>query len=301
MTRQQCPAISLERAVPELVCQWHPTKNGALLPSQVSQGSNKKVWWLCNEGHEWQAVIASRANGIGCPICANRRLLQGFNDLATTRPDLAQEWHHSKNGDLTPSQVMAGSGKRVWWQCRKGHAFQSVIEARANGASCPYCSGRKILSGENDLKSRFPDIADEWHPTKNADQRPEETAPSAAKRVWWQCAKCRHEWITSVNNRTSKGSGCPVCAKRVALAGLNDLETLYPDLAAQWHPTKNGTLKPTHVTRNSNRKVWWQCNKGHEWQAVISERSDGTGCPVCWHERRGKTSKIARAMTDLHR
>lgn len=81
----------------------------------------KKVWWLCEKGHEWTAVIHSRANGTKCPICTNTKVLNGFNDLATTHPQLTKEWHPTKNIDILPTQISAGSNKKVWWLCEKGH------------------------------------------------------------------------------------------------------------------------------------------------------------------------------------
>ena len=100
---------------PQLAAEWHPTKNGDLTPENVTYGSNKKVWWLCPKGHDYQAKIGNRAMlGRGCPYCAGKRVIVGINDLATTHPQLAAEWHPAKNGDLTPRNVTYGSGKKVW-------------------------------------------------------------------------------------------------------------------------------------------------------------------------------------------
>ncbi|MGD0170140.1 MAG: zinc-ribbon domain-containing protein, partial [Smithella sp.] len=43
---------------PVLAREWHPTKNGSLTPSDVSVGSNRKVWWLCSKGHAWPATVS---------------------------------------------------------------------------------------------------------------------------------------------------------------------------------------------------------------------------------------------------
>ena len=77
-----------------------------------------------------------------------------------------------------------------------------------------------------------------------------------------------------------EGSGCPVCANRVVKPRENDLAATHPDLAAQWHPTKNGKLTPRDVVHRTHRKVWWRCEKGHEWQATVASRVNGMGCPV---------------------
>lgn len=100
-------------------------------------------------------------------------------------------------------------------------------------------------------------------------------------KVWWLCEK-GHEWQADVNNRVLKNIGCPICSGKKVLAGFNDLGTLMPELAAEWHPIKNGALKASDVRPGSNKKAWWLCPVcGHEWQAVINSRSQGHGCPNC--------------------
>ena len=119
-------------------------RNGALTPEQVAPASNKKVWWRCPKGHDYQAVVASRTqrNG-GCPYCANTKVLPGFNDLATKYPEIAAQWHPTMNGSLTPDHVLPGSRKKVWWQCSSGHVWQAVIYSRTGNRSsgCPFCTG----------------------------------------------------------------------------------------------------------------------------------------------------------------
>ena len=104
---------SLQITYPELAKQWHPLKNGDLLPSQVTAFSSKKAWWICNRGHEWQASIANRSLGAGCPFCKRKIPISGETDLLTVNPILANQWHPTINGDLRPSQVTAFSHKKA--------------------------------------------------------------------------------------------------------------------------------------------------------------------------------------------
>ena len=198
---------------PKLASQWHPTKNGCLLPEYVSVSSNKKVWWICEKEHEWQAIINSRQKGSGCPYCAGQKAILGYNDLNTVNPMLASQWHPSKNGNLSSNQLTENSNKMVWWICEKGHEWKAIVYDRKNGCNCPICSGHQIL------------------------------------------------------------------------IGYNDLATVNTELALQWHPIKNGVLTPQDVTAGSGKKVWWKCKNGHEWQAVISSRNAGYGCPYCAGEK----------------
>lgn len=268
---------------PELAPQWHPTKNGDLTPDMIAANCHKSVWWVCEKGHEWRAQIKSRTNGCGCPVCKNRALLVGENDLVTTHPLLAEQWHPEKNGSLRPENLVAGSRKKVWWICDKGHEWQAIVYARAkNGSDCPVCASKTILPGINDLASTFPMIAAQWHSTKNGKLTPESVSPYSNRKTWWVCER-GHEYTTQVSARTMKGVGCPYCAGRKVLVGFNDLETLEAELAAQWHPSLNGTLTPRMVTPGSHQKVWWQCPNSHVWKAVVYSRARGrkSGCPVC--------------------
>lgn len=263
---------------PELAAQWHPQFNGALTPKDVTRGAMKKVWWQCQNGHAWQATVRSRIAGCGCPYCSGRLPVAGVNDLATTNPKMARQWHPEKNGMLTPSQVSRGSGRPVWWRCAQGHQWRCPPGQRQTDA-CPFCSGRKIIRGINDLAACRPDLMRQWHEEKNVGLDPGRIGLHSNKKAWWRCEK-GHQWQAVISSRVS-GCGCPFCSGRRALSGFNDLASAAPALAAQWHPDRNGALTPQNVTRGSGKKVWWRCAQGHEWQAVVAKRSAGQGCPVC--------------------
>ena len=140
---EQLRGKSLIDTHPELVREsWNFEKNIDIQPEKVMAGSGKKVWWKCKEGHEWQTQIKSRTNGRGCPFCSGRKAIKGENDLATTNPEMLEEWDYEKN-EIRPEEVMSGSHKKVWWRCKKGHSWQSFIYNRTRGFGCPYCSGHK--------------------------------------------------------------------------------------------------------------------------------------------------------------
>jgi len=276
-------AHNLEVEHPELAKEWHPVKNHDLLPSDVLPGTHRKVWWLCEKGHEWQAQVKSRVNGNGCPFCSNRKIVVGENDMGTTHPQFAAQWHPLKNGAITPEKVVAGSTKKVWWQCDKGHEWQASICSRAgNGADCPVCTGKQVRPGENDLATIFPNLVPQWHPTKNGSMTPQSVTAFSNRKAWWICDR-GHEFQTIIAYRATTSTGCPYCTNRKVLPGFNDLGTKEPLVAAQWHPTLNGALTPQMVTVGSRKKVWWQCSAGHVWKAIVYSRagSQKCGCPVC--------------------
>ena len=398
----------LQTVNPALAKEWNYHKNNGLTPTDVLPSSNKKVWWKCGKGHEWQAMIRSRNDGRGCPYCSGRHAVNGKNDLQTVNPVLATEWNYERNCGLMPMDVLPNSNKKVWWKCSKGHEWQSTVANRNNGNGCPYCLGRYAVKGENDLQTVNPALVKEWNYEKNDDLKPEEFTANSNKDVWWKCSK-GHVWHASIANR-SKGNGCPVCnserktsfpeyalayylkrsgldvvhsyrAKgyeldiyipslkiaieydgyywhknrmrkdieknykckkdgiklyrlREGLPPLNDSSIDYivqenqknlskvleavlseiigdcisvdmetdavaienlrvltekenslffsnPEITGEWHYEKNGVLKPEHFAPNSHRKVWWKCQIGHEWQASIANRNKGRGCPYC--------------------
>ena len=273
---------------PELAAEWDYIKNGDLTPRKISRGSRKAVWWMCVQGHTWSVSVAARVRGENCPYCSNKRVLVGFNDLKTTKPQLAREWDYLKNMPLTPESVTQGSDKSVWWQCTRGHEWKAVIGDRSRGNGCPFCSGRNLMVGENDLATIDPALAAEWHPNKNGAMKAQDVTAVSGREVWWQCSK-GHEWKAKISNR-HWGNGCPYCANRNVLAGYNDLRTTHPRLADEWNTEKNGNLLPDEFMAGSGKKVWWRCENNHEWEARILSRSRGTGCPHCHRETRSRNT-----------
>lgn len=264
-----------------LLSQWDEGKNGRLKPDMLETRSRQKVWWRCEKGHSWQAALDSRVYlGRSCPYCANQAVLLGENDMTTVAPEMAKLWHPTRNGALLPSDVMAGSKKRVWWRCEKGHEWQARADAIKAGGACPYCSGRYAIPGETDLATTHPHILSYWSDKNKL--RPTDVTAGATGKVWWVCEK-GHEWEAAVYSVAVNGCRCPYCAGKRVIPGETDLATLRPDLTEQWYQPLNGSLTPEDVTLGSHKKVWWQCRDGHVWQAFVYARTrqKGSGCPVC--------------------
>ena len=159
---------------PALAEEWDGIKNGRLTSEEVQPGSTKKVWWRCRKGHSWQAAVYSRTAGTGCPYCAGNRLLPGVNDLASVAPMLVEEWDGDKNGGLRPQDVAGGTAKKIWWRCAEGHSWQAAVSSRVAGKGCPYCAGRKVMPGFNDLAAADPELAAQWDYGRNGGLRPED-------------------------------------------------------------------------------------------------------------------------------
>ncbi len=213
--RPSRPGQSLVELFPLVAAQWHPTRNGDLTTDQVLAGMNAKVWWRCEDGHEWETTVNGRTSGgSGCPVHARQKVRIGFGDLASRFPDVAAQWHPNRNGDRTPDQVLAGTVAKAWWRCNLGHVWEARVNNRAtHNTGCPVCAGRTVLAGYNDLGTRFPAVAAQWHPTRNGDLRPDQVLAGTVAKMWWRCEQ-GHEWEARVGSRTSGGRDCPVCSVR---------------------------------------------------------------------------------------
>lgn len=267
----------------KLIREWNTGRNADLKPTQFAPYSNKKVWWICSKGHEWEALISSRSNGRGCPFCAGR-LIEGQNDFATLFPNLAKEWSGDLNIGLSPSQVTPGSHVKVWWRCPKGHDYEcSIAKRTTRKQGCKYCSGKGLLTGFNDLATKHPEIASEWNASLNGLVTPKDVQAGSNSTLWWTCP-IGHDYLASIGNRTSKnGTGCSICSGQKIKVGFNDLATTHPHLLLEWHPTLNGSLNPTDVTSQTATEIYWVCQKDprHVWKAKGYSRSQGQGCSVC--------------------
>ena len=266
-----------------LMAEWNWEKNNELGfdPNKLTCGGDKKPWWKCEKGHEWQATIGSRNSGCGCPYCAGLLVIKGENDLQTVNPIVAEEWDCEKNGDLTPTDVSPYSHKKIWWKCKNGHEWQAAVSKRTLGQNCPFCSGKKAWQGYNDLSITNPELVSEWDFQKNNTPICE-YRPMSNKKVWWICDK-GHSWEAAICKRVS-GEKCPICHGKKILIGFNDLTTTHPSLVQEWDYEKNKDFLPTEIGKGSEKKVWWACKRGHSWNATVYSRVAGVGCPHCAKE-----------------
>ena len=268
----------LSETHPVLAEEWNYERNGELKPDMVSHGTDRKVWWRCSHGHEWEAYIYTRSAGCGCPYCAGNAVLAGYNDITTTHIWLLSEWDYEKNISVSPEQVASQSNCKIWWKCCYGHSWRAPVYSRTAGKGCPICAGRTVLTGYNDLATRNPELLTEWDYTRNIEVKPTEISVFSHRKVWWKDIY-GHDWKASVSNRAN-GTGCPYCAGKKVLSGFNDLGSSDAVFLHEWDWAKNSPLTPEKVTHHSNQKVWWICTLGHSWKAAICSRYH-TGCPIC--------------------
>ena len=222
-----------------LLEQWDDKKNYPLSPKDIPFGSTKKYSWTyvyskMDGGKftfEWinspnRRTTASLRSDSVCPFVNGNVLYKGFNDLETKNPTLAKMWHPTKNGNLKPSDVMAGSCKKVWWQLSYhdlktnkifDFEWEDSIKTMNKEMSNPYISNHKVFKGFNDLETwckvnKRKDILLDWNEKSN-NFKPTEIIYGSPKRISWKCHVCGHEWNTKLVERTKHHTKCPNCNK----------------------------------------------------------------------------------------
>ena len=199
------PERSLAAKYRKVAKEWITERNAPLTPDMVWPGTHEEYWWQCPKVsyHQYKRACYLRTTqGQGCPYCNSRNDVHPKDSLAARFPKIAKEWDKALNEGLTPERVTPNSGRRIWWRCRAGHAWQGTPDARVgHDAACPVCRS---------LAVRFPALATEWHPTKNGKLQPDSVAAGTGRKVWWRCRK-GHAWQATVASRTGLGTGCPHC------------------------------------------------------------------------------------------
>lgn len=330
---------SLAAEYPNLISEWHQTKNGDLTPYMVAPHSAKIVWWQCNKNHEWESRIANRTNknARGCPICNSERrtsfpeyaiyfyikkmdpnavhsyIFYGTQELDIYIPSMKigieydGYYFHKKinKRDIIKNQKCKELGIKLYRVREKGldslnstsvdiicdrgvdDAIRQLVKAiYGNDIEVNIEKDKKnieelqvFMDKENSLTCRYPDIAKQWHLSKNGKRNPDNTSCFYSKKVWWMC-DLGHEYQATTGHRI-EGTGCPFCANNSLLIGFNDLATKAPNVAEEWHPTKNGNVNPTDVIAYSPKKYWWLGKCGHEWITQVNSRVAGSQCPIC--------------------
>lgn len=268
------------------------------------------------------------------PFCGCRR--KSMVPLSDAEPKIAQQWNYKKNSGWGPEDFSRSSGVRCWWTCPicqrdyKAHISNRTSKQKS---ACPYCAS-KLICSDNSLTDQAPEIAAEWHPTKNGKHKASDFMRASGKRAWWLCKTCKYSWNCAISDRTTLDSGCPACyhakmqyahdhpkpyvKKEIVLGEKRKISRAWYEktsnedfksivqtnlsVARQWHPTKNGKWTAFDFAKGSDVVAWWKCKKGpdHEWQAVISSRTTRrSGCPFCGGKRVSVTNSLKKTFPQI--
>lgn len=289
---------TLLEANPPFLKEWDRNKNVGLNPDLIASHARAQIWWKCSAcSHEWSARVSTRWDR-GCSKCGLEKMkvkraayfLKRAGSLEEKYPELAKEW--DKDNDLRPNQVAPSSGKMVRWNCSHGHSWSSKICNRTtNGSGCPFCAGKLV-------NSKIPEhLLLELDPDLNRDIDVTSLTQGSHKKLWWVCSK-GHKWQTSINSRARNKSGCLYCTGQLTLE-KDSIKELRPDLMSQWNWHKNKLIDPSTIPIKSGKKVWWQCDKKHEWPALVSSRTAGNGCPYCGNKKVSSENNFAFLYPDI--
>ncbi|MCM3387344.1 zinc-ribbon domain-containing protein [Ureibacillus chungkukjangi] len=268
---------------PDLWVEWDFSKNSVLEIYEITKGTHKKVWWVCpNCTSGYDMKISEKTQGYKCPYCRGLRINE-TNSLASLRPDIAKDWNYEKNGKLTPCKITCSSHKSVWWKCSSCNSDydMKVYNKTSNNCNCPYCTGKRV-NETNSLSSIRPDIAAEWHPTKNGSLTPHDVTCGSHRNIWWKCSK-GHEWKTKVETRTkNNGTNCPFCQEHCnqVLIGFNDMWTTNPELASLLANPEDGYK----YMQSSSKKLDWECPDCGETvrgKSANNVKKQGINCGIC--------------------
>ena len=214
---------------PEIAAEWDHEKNGDLKPDMVVYGNGRRVWWKCAKGHSWCTKISLRTRkGVGCPYCAREEAVKGENDAATVFPELVSWW--SPKNQLKMDELKWNYPGTAWWRCQRcGTEYKSriIIQHEAGENRCPYCKGKYVRTGTNDIATTDHWVLAEWDWQHNACVKPEEVTRQSERFVRWRCSE-GHEWGSSIRERIVDGKGCPYCAGKTEEKEKPEKETCVP-------------------------------------------------------------------------
>ncbi len=278
------PNISL--LADDLQKQWLEKLNVHLGSILIRPASHRKVWWSCDQcpdnlPHVWEANINNRTFGSGCPFCSSKTICQ-HNTLVRKAPGVALFWDAKKNQPLSPDQVTVFSGTRAHWKCSVClHEWQASVMTKARGKSgCPKCA--KANCGTRQKHPTFAEakhaLLHQWHHGKNTENgNPDNTTLRSSKLIWWQWQKCPkgnvHSWQAQACHRTAHKTptGCPFCAGH-QLCECNSLETVCPDIAADFDVEKNG-VTAAEVTSAASAKYSWLSDEPGAKKRSVGQRT----------------------------
>jgi hypothetical protein len=209
--------ICVSKTHPHLMDEWDFERN-AVRPENVTYGSNKMVWWICNKCcYNWKSVLSSRTKkrSRGCPACAGKVAVKNNRLSVFLVGDLLKEWLVKENSCIDINNTVIGSNIKAHWQCLVcGYKWSTAIRNRlVYGTGCPLCANR-VVDKTNSLYTKFPEIAAQWNFKLNGSLKPTDVPSGSDRKVWWICSECGYEWKAFIYNRTSKHKRgmCPKCA-----------------------------------------------------------------------------------------
>ncbi|RSN39295.1 lysine biosynthesis protein LysW [Amycolatopsis sp. WAC 04197] len=261
---------------------WDHDRNDETTLKTVTVRATRLCHWICPQcSLRFTAKVREMALAPSCPDCRSREQSEWRETLArwdvtpvSEVPELLAMWAD----EGSPREVMVGDSRLRRFRCDSGH-YPRIAPGRLLDSGCPHCRGKKTAANKKWLADTLPEIAGQWHPTRNGKLTPQNVVWDSKRTVWWLAKCCGHEWQESVRDRDKyQRLRCPTCRTI-----LGSLAWQSPDLAATWSPVNPVSawhIRP-HATLTFTPE--WVCpiNPAHVWQMSLSSRSSGGDCPEC--------------------
>jgi very-short-patch-repair endonuclease/DNA-directed RNA polymerase subunit RPC12/RpoP len=259
-------------------------------PRDVSKSSKKKYWFDCDIcNHDFEGSLSDINTGCWCPYCSNKICENNECQMCYKKSFASYEkssFWSSKN-EKKPRDVSKSSNKKYWFNCSEcKHSFDIVLGNVIKGHWCPYCSNQKLCENECETcynKSFASHEKSSYWCNKN-ENKPRDIFKSTAKKYWFDCHICNHDFEVSLNHVTT-GHWCPYCSSK-KLCKSDDCETCFNksfasnEKAIFW--SEKNEYKPRDVFKSSNTTYWLICNCcNHEFDIKLNEIVRGGWCSYC--------------------
>lgn len=269
---------------PDIACEFDEARNGGLTAADISPGnSDVEYFWLCPpKQHSYPATASNRTSANSkCPVCLNRLIQSGINDLATTHPEVVSEIHPSWLAKGVATSEGAGSRAIIDWACADGHTYTMAICDRVKRAGCPQCLTGLKHQGDYRLAQSHPGLSRQWHPSLNGKLTPADFSAGSNHEAFWVCMHGHPPFNQRIDRRTGDDYKCPLCSNRRVASGINDMGTTAPLMATEFQSDQNA---PTDISRAfaGTKPYWWKCiAHGHILRQSGAHRLLSRGCPKC--------------------
>lgn len=263
---------SLSARLPNIAQLWSP--NNERSAKTVTPDSSFYALWVCPDCNlEYRAFVYDMVNGnTTCPVCNNKRVQPGYNTLADKNPDIAKLW--SKSNRIYATEILPTSSFFAHWLCPAcGGEYDAPVRDMVSGiVECPYCAGRRPLSGFNTLADKYPAFATMW--SAENDRHADSVLPNSAYEALWDCPECGGKYNASVQDMVGGITKCPYCMGKTVLPGFNSFAAKHPNLLKEWDYIHNYVIDidPDAISDKNMSTVWWNCEHDHKFTMRVNRR-----------------------------
>ena len=275
--------------------QYWSDKN-VLKPNEVALNSNKKFWFNCNCGHNFDKILSDIAGRNGwCPYCSNKKLCKNKDCIICFNKSFAshekvQYW--SDKNELKPYEISLNSHEKFLFNCKCGHILEQKLSHITRGSWCPYCCNPPIkLCEDKECKKCFEKSFASHQKAKYWSNKnelyPRQVFKNSNSKFIFNC-DCGHEFEGNLYN-INNGCWCAYCVNKQLCGNNNCINCFNKSFAshekAKYWSDKND-IKPINIIKGSQKKYWFNCLCGHEFISSLEPIiNKNTWCNYCGQKK----------------